>query len=186
MITRRAAIGAALAAPFIIRARAADTLVVTAYGGEYQDVFVPAENLLGDLGLGHKIAFNILNIGRLKLGAAALGAARECLEFAVRYAEGFAGEDGVVVALGDAVIESRPSASPSIVLRLINAFETHGAAAAFAVHRFRFFGRETVSFALVLPIALPGIVTGMALNSAINFGGQIFGLSFGLLTIIVG
>src|SRR5437870_7871742 len=32
-----------------------------------------------------------------------------------------------------------------------------GSAAAFAVHRFRFFGRETVSFALVLPIALPGI-----------------------------
>jgi alkylation response protein AidB-like acyl-CoA dehydrogenase len=50
------------------------------------DVFVPAENLLGQLGQGHKIAFNILNIGRLKLGAAALGAARECLEFAVRYA----------------------------------------------------------------------------------------------------
>src|SRR5205823_6101551 len=61
-----------------------------------------------------------------------------------------------------------------------------GTAAAFAVHRFRFFGRETVSFALVLPIALPGIVTGMALNSAINFGGQLFGLSFGLLTIIIG
>ena len=61
-----------------------------------------------------------------------------------------------------------------------------GSAAAFAVHRYRFFGKETVSFALVLPIALPGIVTGMALNSAINFGGQIFGLSFGLFTIIVG
>ena len=61
-----------------------------------------------------------------------------------------------------------------------------GSAAAFAVHRFRFFGREAVSFALVLPIALPGIVTGMALNSAINFGGRLFGLSFGLLTIIVG
>ncbi len=51
-----------------------------------EDVFVPAENMLGELGKGHKIAFNILNIGRLKLGAAALGAARECLEFAVRYA----------------------------------------------------------------------------------------------------
>ncbi len=51
-----------------------------------EDVFVPAENLLGDLGLGHKIAFNILNVGRLKLGGGALGAARECLEFAVRYA----------------------------------------------------------------------------------------------------
>jgi putative spermidine/putrescine transport system permease protein len=40
-----------------------------------------------------------------------------------------------------------------------------GSAAAFAVARFRFFGRDVVSFLLVLPIALPGIVTGMALNS---------------------
>ncbi|HEY3209662.1 MAG TPA: ABC transporter permease [Actinomycetota bacterium] len=61
-----------------------------------------------------------------------------------------------------------------------------GTAAAFAVHRFRFFGRETIAFVLVLPIALPGIVTGLALSSAITFGGQVFGLSFGLLTIIVG
>jgi alkylation response protein AidB-like acyl-CoA dehydrogenase len=50
------------------------------------DVPVPAENLLGELGLGHRIAFNILNVGRLKLGAAALGGARECLEYAVKYA----------------------------------------------------------------------------------------------------
>jgi putative spermidine/putrescine transport system permease protein len=40
-----------------------------------------------------------------------------------------------------------------------------GSAAAFAVHRFRFFGRNTVSFLLILPIALPGIVTGIALNN---------------------
>ncbi len=40
-----------------------------------------------------------------------------------------------------------------------------GSAAAFGVHRFRFFGREAISFLLVLPIALPGIITGMALNS---------------------
>ena len=51
-----------------------------------EDVSVPAENVLGELGLGHHIAFNILNIGRLKLGAAALGGARECLEYAVKYA----------------------------------------------------------------------------------------------------
>src|SRR6266542_4599435 len=61
-----------------------------------------------------------------------------------------------------------------------------GTAAAFAVHRFAFFGREAISFVLVLPIALPGIVTGLALSSAINFGGSLFGLSYGLLTIIVG
>ena len=61
-----------------------------------------------------------------------------------------------------------------------------GSAAAFAVHRFRFFGREAISFVLVLPIALPGIVTGLALSSAITFGGELFGLQYGLLTIIVG
>lgn len=57
-----------------------------------------------------------------------------------------------------------------------------GSAAAFAVHRFRFFGRESVSFALVLPIALPGILTAMALNSAINA----LGIPFSLWTIIIG
>src|SRR5215469_1510406 len=46
-----------------------------------------------------------------------------------------------------------------------------GSAAAFAVHKFRFFGRETVSLMLVLPLALPGIITGLALNSAFEFAG---------------
>jgi putative spermidine/putrescine transport system permease protein len=61
-----------------------------------------------------------------------------------------------------------------------------GSLAAFAVHRFRFFGREAISFALVLPIALPGIVTAIALSSAINFGHDLFGLTFSIWTIIVG
>jgi putative spermidine/putrescine transport system permease protein len=61
-----------------------------------------------------------------------------------------------------------------------------GSLAAFAVHRYRFFGREAVSFLLILPLALPGIVTGMALNSTINLGGQLIGLSFSLWTIIIG
>ena len=42
-----------------------------------------------------------------------------------------------------------------------------GSAAAFGVHRFRFFGREAVSLLLVLPLALPGIITGIALNSCV-------------------
>src|SRR5436190_2592651 len=57
-----------------------------------------------------------------------------------------------------------------------------GTMAAFAVSRYRFFGRETVSFLVLLPIALPGIVTGIALNNAF----RVMGLPFGLLTIIVG
>jgi putative spermidine/putrescine transport system permease protein len=57
-----------------------------------------------------------------------------------------------------------------------------GTLASFGVHRFRFFGRETVSFLLVLPIALPGIVTGMALNSYFTF----WHINLGLLTIVIG
>ena len=57
-----------------------------------------------------------------------------------------------------------------------------GSCAAFALHRFRFFGRELISFVLVLPIALPGIITGMALNSF--FDNQHINLS--LWTIVIG
>jgi putative spermidine/putrescine transport system permease protein len=57
-----------------------------------------------------------------------------------------------------------------------------GSMAAFAIDRFRFFGRESISFLLVLPIALPGIITGMALNSFYVFAG----LGFSIWTIVIG
>src|SRR5213078_328658 len=57
-----------------------------------------------------------------------------------------------------------------------------GTAAAAAIHRFRFFGREAVSLLLLLPIALPGIITGMALNSFY----VVAGLKFSVLTIVIG
>ena len=57
-----------------------------------------------------------------------------------------------------------------------------GSAAAFAVHRYRFFGREAISFLFVLPLALPGIITGMALNSFFVF----WKTDFSLWTIVVG
>jgi len=57
-----------------------------------------------------------------------------------------------------------------------------GSMAAAAVARSRFFGREAISFIVVLPIALPGIVTGIALRSAIDT----LGLPFGTFTIVVG
>jgi putative spermidine/putrescine transport system permease protein len=57
-----------------------------------------------------------------------------------------------------------------------------GSMAAFAIHRFRFFGRESVSFLLLLPIALPGIITGMALNSFYVFAH----LGFSIWTIVIG
>ncbi len=51
-----------------------------------QDVKVPVENVLGEIGRGHEIAFNILNIGRIKLAGAALGAGKRVIAQSVQYA----------------------------------------------------------------------------------------------------
>jgi putative spermidine/putrescine transport system permease protein len=58
-----------------------------------------------------------------------------------------------------------------------------GTLASLAVARFRFFGRETISFLVVLPIALPGVVTGVALSDTFT---QVFGISLSLFTVVVG
>jgi putative spermidine/putrescine transport system permease protein len=58
-----------------------------------------------------------------------------------------------------------------------------GTLASLAVARHRFFGRETISFLVILPIALPGIVTGVALSNTFT---QVFGIDLGLFTVIVG
>ena len=58
-----------------------------------------------------------------------------------------------------------------------------GTLASFAVARFRFFGRETISFLVVLPIALPGIVTGVAISNTFT---QVLGVDLGFLTVVVG
>src|SRR5690349_16636658 len=77
----------------------------------------------------------------------------------------------------NALIASLEAAIGATIVALIL-----GSLIAFAVQRYAFFGRQTLSFVVVLPLALPGIVTGIALNTAF----QKIGLSFGLLTIIVG
>ena len=51
------------------------------------DCEVPVENVLGEIGKGHHIAFNVLNVGRIKLGAGCVGAARNSLESAIAYAK---------------------------------------------------------------------------------------------------
>jgi putative spermidine/putrescine transport system permease protein len=58
-----------------------------------------------------------------------------------------------------------------------------GTLAPLAVARHRFFGRETISFLVILPIALPGIVTGVALSNTFT---QVLGVDLGLFTVIVG
>ncbi len=77
----------------------------------------------------------------------------------------------------DALLESLKIAAAVTVLALLL-----GSLASFAVHRYRFFGRQSVSFLLVLPIALPGIITGIALLTGIKS----LGLTFSLWTIMIG
>jgi putative spermidine/putrescine transport system permease protein len=57
-----------------------------------------------------------------------------------------------------------------------------GSCAAFAINRASFFGRDAISLLFVLPLALPGIITGIALNAFFSFGG----VTLSLWTIIVG
>ena len=79
-------------------------------------------------------------------------------------------------------------ARTALALSLKAAFASTGVAlvlgtmVAVAVSRFRFFGRETLSVLLVLPIALPGVITGIALSSFYTF----WGVPFSLWTIVIG
>jgi len=57
-----------------------------------------------------------------------------------------------------------------------------GSAVAYALYKFTFFGRDAISFLLILPLALPGIITGIALNSFFSFTG----IQLGTLTIVIG
>ena len=57
-----------------------------------------------------------------------------------------------------------------------------GSAVAYGLHNFRFFGRESISFLLVLPLALPGVVTGIALNNMFGF----LNVTLSVLTIVIG
>lgn len=78
----------------------------------------------------------------------------------------------------DALVNSLKVGAVATVIALIL-----GTLAALAVSRHRFYGRQTISFLVVLPIALPGIVTGIALNDTFT---QVLGVDLSLLTVIVG
>jgi putative spermidine/putrescine transport system permease protein len=81
----------------------------------------------------------------------------------------------------DALLTSLKAATAATAIALVL-----GTMASFAVSRYRFFGRDTVSFVLLLPLALPGIVTGMALNATFREAPAPFDVELGLFTVIVG
>ncbi|MGZ4629803.1 ABC transporter permease [Oryzihumus sp.] len=93
--------------------------------------------------------------------------------FTLEWWQRAAASEGVLNAVATSVKAGLGATAIALVL---------GTMAAFAVQRFRFFGRESVSFLVLLPIALPGIVTGIALNNA--FRSLLGGLS--LMTVIIG
>jgi alkylation response protein AidB-like acyl-CoA dehydrogenase len=113
------------------------------------DVRVPVENVLGKIGEGHKVAFNVLNIGRLKLGTRNIGCAKHAMNDALRYAIGrkqfgraicefglikqklaemaircYVGDAMVYRTLGaaDAALESVPADDSERVLKTIESF----------------------------------------------------------------
>ena len=86
------------------------------------------------------------------------------------------------VAWHDAQVRSAFLLSARVALVAMVLAVLLGSAVAYAVHQFKFFGREAISFLLVLPLALPGIITGIALNSLFSFTG----IQFGTLTIVIG
>jgi putative spermidine/putrescine transport system permease protein len=97
--------------------------------------------------------------------------------FTLKWWNSAAHSDGALHALGTSIRAGLGATAVALVL---------GTMAAFAVQRFEFFGRSTISFLVVLPIALPGIVTGLALNAAFSHVLGPLGIGFGLTTVIIG
>jgi putative spermidine/putrescine transport system permease protein len=85
--------------------------------------------------------------------------------------------EGVLSALWTSVKAGLGATAIALVL---------GTMAAFAVQRYRFFGRDTVSFLVILPIALPGIITGIALANTFRAVLGPTGITLGLATVIIG
>lgn len=88
-----------------------------------EDARVPVENLLGEIGKGHKIAFNVLNVGRFKLGAAVTGAAKISLATGIKYAnerKAFGVTIGTFGAIQEKIADMNAAifASESVVYRL--------------------------------------------------------------------
>ena len=85
--------------------------------------------------------------------------------------------EGVRTALKNSVVVGLGATAIALVL---------GTLTSMAIARYSFFGREVVTFAVILPIALPGIVTGLALQATIKDVLGPWGVAFGLTTIIIG
>jgi putative spermidine/putrescine transport system permease protein len=94
--------------------------------------------------------------------------------FTLQWWRAAANSQGMWTSLANSAVVGLAATAIALVL---------GTMAAFAVQRYDFFGRNTISFLVVLPITLPGIVTGIALNATFT---SALGLTLGLATVIIG
>ena len=95
-----------------------------------ENVPVPAENVLGEIGRGHIIAFNILNMGRLKLGALSVGGAKDVLSIALKYAKQRKAFGLPIASFGAiqhklAEMAIRIYAAESVAWRIVGLIESH-------------------------------------------------------------
>jgi len=105
----------------------------------FDNVHVPVENLLGEIGRGHIIAFNILNIGRLKLGPGAVGGAKNVLAICLKYAKERKAFGSAIAEFGAirhklAEMAIRTFAVESMVWRVVGLIETQLAQSAHDQH----------------------------------------------------
>jgi len=94
--------------------------------------------------------------------------------FTLQWWRAAANSEGMWTSLANSAVVGLGATGIALVL---------GTMAAFAVQRYDFFGRSTISFLVVLPITLPGIVTGIALNATFT---SALGLTLGLATVVIG
>ena len=93
--------------------------------------------------------------------------------FTLQWFADAAGNPAIIAALKNSLIAASVATTLALVL---------GTLAALAVQRYDFFGKQTISFIFVLPLALPGVITGIALRTSYTT----FGIDLGLMTIILG
>ena len=96
----------------------------------FDNVRVPVENVLGEVGRGHVIAFNILNVGRLKLGPALMGAAKNVLAICLKYAKerkafGFSIAEFGAIQHKLAEMAIRTYAAESMAWRVVGLIQSH-------------------------------------------------------------
>jgi len=93
--------------------------------------------------------------------------------FTLKWFGDAANNPAIIKAIGNTLIAATAATTLALLL---------GTLAALAVQRYDFFGRQTISFFLVLPLALPGVITGIALRTTFST----FDITLGLMTIIIG